>query len=367
MAEIEYYTWPDKIAGELSGKKHVVHGMWTPSGYFHIGNSRTELFIPGLVHKALLDKGLKSTQNLLVDDFDDFDKVPSGFDKDKFAEFLGKPLVNVPSPVSGYDSWSEYFKEDMASAIDKFDLSPNIISSYNAYKKGVYNDAIKIVLDKARSVRDVWVRITKSEKPVDWLPIIIVCENCGKSATTVGTGWDGKKLKYACSNDRDYCKSCGYEGEVEPKDGKAKLPWRIHWSACWYIYGTTFESAGKDHFTKGGSVDTSRAFCKEIFGKEPPTQVPAEFIQLGKEKISGSRGNVITMHDWLNIAEPELLRFLMLSYQPNTVIDFDLKSNKLFLLADRYDRVERIYFGEKIDDKKKESQAKREYELSQIA
>ncbi|MFH0832283.1 MAG: hypothetical protein V1900_00980, partial [Candidatus Aenigmatarchaeota archaeon] len=47
--------------------------------------------------------------------------------------------------------------------------------------------------------------------------------------------------------------------------------------------------------------------------------------------------------------------------------DFDLKSNKLFLLADRYDRVERIYFGEKIDDKKKESQAKREYELSQIA
>ena len=64
-------------------------------------------------------------------------------------------------------------------------------------------------------------------------------------------------------------------------------------------------------------------------------------------KISGSSGNVISLKDWLEFEEPELLRFMMISYKPKTVINFDLHSNKFFLLADRYDEAERVFFDKK--------------------
>jgi lysyl-tRNA synthetase class 1 len=365
--KIEYYTWPDKIAGMLAAsKKNVLHGMWTPSGYFHIGNARSELITPLLVRKALEDEGIKAVQNLFVDDFDDFDKIPAGLGVDKgFSQYLGLPLREVPSPFPGYDSWAEYFTADLKSALEKFGISLNVISSYDNYKSGKYDEAIKIVLDNSRKIRDLWVKITGGDKPEDWIPVMPVCEKCGRASTTVATSWDGSVLKYECSSDRNYCKACGYSGELKPGKGNVKLPWRVHWVVGWYVYGTTFEIAGKDHFTKGGSVDTCQAMLREIFKREPPLQMPGEFIQINGEKMSGSRGNSITMHDWLDIAEPELLSFMILSYQPNTVIDFDLQSNKLFLLHDRYDRAERVYFGEKSGNEKQENQLKREYALSQ--
>src|SRR3989344_9504120 len=93
---IEYFTWADKIAGELlkRGKKHVVHGMWTPSGHFHIGNARGEFLVPAMVARAVKDTGGSAKFNFLSDDFDDMDKVPEGLgvDKEKYRDFLGKPL-----------------------------------------------------------------------------------------------------------------------------------------------------------------------------------------------------------------------------------------------------------------------------------
>ena len=368
--KVEYYTWPDKVAGELAkrGKKHVLHGMWTPSGYFQIGNARTELITQVLLKKSLEDSGLEVVQNFFFDDFDDFDKIPAGIDLDReeFSKHLGLPLREVPSPVSGFNSWAEYLEEDVRIALDKFGITPNIISCYDSYKSGKYDEAILIVLNNARKIRDLWIKISGSEKPENWIPVMPVCEKCKRASTTVATEWDGTKLKYECSNDRDYCKSCGHSGEFVPGKGNVKLPWRIHWAAGWYIFGTTFETGGKDHFTKGGSVDTSSAIVREIFKKDPPYLMPAEFLQLGGKKISGSKGNVITLNDWTEFAEPELLKFLILSYQPNTGINFDLRSNKLFLLYDRYDKAEQAFFSSDNNDKTT-LQMKREYELSQIS
>jgi len=75
----------------------------------------------------------------------------------------------------------------------------------------------------------------------------------------------------------------------------AKLPWRLHWAATWHIYGTTYETAGKDHFASGGSVETGHAFCTQIFKSEPPLQTPTEFLLVDDTKLSGSTGNVISL------------------------------------------------------------------------
>ncbi len=366
-SEIEYYLWVDKVVDalkEMNVKKHVVNGMWTPSGFFHIGNARAELMVPGFVHQGLRDNGLNAENNLIIDDFDDFDKIPEGIEikKEEFEQYLGKPLINVPSPVEGFNSWVDYFSDGVVSVIKDFGFNPSIRSSYDAYKKGLYDDVIKKVLDNADEIRQIWKDITKSIKPKGWFPVMIVCENCGKSSTTKVTSWDGKEVEYICNQDRDYAKGCKHKSKVRPEKGRAKLPWRLHWPATWSIYHTTFETGGKDHFAAGSSVDTGRAFCRQIFNSNPPYQIPTEFLMVDDVKLSGSSGNVISLKDWLNFAEPELLRYMMASYKPQTVINFDLHSNKFFLLADRYEEAERAYF-EKKDEKEAE---KREKQLTEI-
>ncbi len=373
-SEIEYYLWVDKVVDalkEMHVKKHVVNGMWTPSGFFHIGNARAELMVPGFVHQGLRDNGLNAENNLIIDDFDDFDKIPEGIEikKEEFEQYLGKPLINVPSPAEGFNSWVDYFSDGVVSVIKDFGFNPTIRSSYDAYKKGLYDNAIKKVLDKADEVRQIWKDITKSMKPKGWFPVMIVCENCGKSSTTKVTSWNGKEVEYICNQDRDYAKGCKHKGKVRPEKGRAKLPWRLHWPATWSIYHTTFETGGKDHFAAGSSVDTGRAFCKQIFNSTPPYQIPTEFLMVDNIKLSGSTGNVISLKDWLNFAEPELLRYMMASYKPQTVINFDLHSNKFFLLADRYEEAERAYFeknGKEDKAEKRERQLIEIYKFSQV-
>ena len=372
-SELEYYLWVDKVVDalkEMNIKKHVVNGMWTPSGFFHIGNARAELMVPGFVHQNLKDNGLNAESNLIIDDFDDFDKIPEGIKikKEEFEQYLGKPLINVPSPVEGFKSWVDYFSDGVVSAMKDFGFNPTIRSSYDAYKKGLYDDAIKKVLDNADEIRQIWKDITKAIKPKGWFPVMIVCENCGKSSTTKVTSWDGKEIEYICNQDRDYANGCKHKGKVRPEKGRAKLPWRLHWPATWSIYHTTFETGGKDHFAAGSSVDTGRAFCEKIFKSTPPYQIPTEFLMVDDIKLSGSAGNVISLKDWLNFAEPELLRYMMASYKPQTVINFDLHSNKFFLLADRYEEAERAYFEKKgkKEAEKREKQLTEIYKFSQV-
>ena len=250
--------------------------------------------------------------------------------------------------------------------MENFGVKPNIISSYDSYKKGLYDKAIKIILDNAEEVRKIWMDISRSEKPKGWLPVMPVCENCGRSTTTKAMEWDGKKVSYSCSQEREYAKPCRHKGEMKPEKGNVKLPWRIHWAATWYIHGTTFETAGKDHFAAGSSVETGQAFCRKILKKEPPLQIPTEFLLIDNTKLSGSSGDVISLKDWLGFAEPELLRFMMASYKPQTVINFDLHSNKFFLLADRYDESERVFFGKEKKEEKREKQLKKIYAFSQV-
>lgn len=369
-SKIDYYIWVDKIVDILKKrkvKKHVVHGMWTPSGFFHIGNSRAELLIPGFVHKNLISNGLKSEHNFFIDDFDDFDKIPEGIKvkKEEFESYLGKPLRHVPSPVGEFNSWADYFANEVTSVLDDFGLEPNIKSSYDSYKNGLYDKAIKTVLDKAEEVRKIWNDVVKSNKPKGWSPVMVVCEKCGKSATTKVVSWNGKEVEYLCTQNRDYVDGCRHRGKLKPEKGNAKLPWRLHWAATWHLYGTTYETAGKDHFAAGGSVESGQIFCKEIFKSIPPLQTPTEFLLVDDAKLSGSKGNVISLKDWLEFAEPELLRFMMASYKPQTAINFDLHSNKFFLLADRYEEAEMAFFDKK-EKEKREKQLTEIYKFSQV-
>lgn len=357
--------WADAVVDGLlkrERKEYVCEGMWTPSGHCHIGNARTEIFTPYCVCDALLNRGYKAKQNFIIDDFDAVRKIPLdlGLTDEQKKEYLGHPCALAPSPVSGYKTWAEAFVAPLKEAIGEFGVKLNIQSAHETYKSGKLNDLIKISLDHAKEIVAVWNRISGAEKPSTFLPIQVFCDSCGRIFFTEATSWDGKEVEYSCKN-------CNNKGKKSPLNGNAKLHWRVHWAAFWVLNKVDFESAGKDHFSRGGSVDVGHAMMREVFKTPPPYQIPTEFVQIKGAKMAGSVGNVINLQDWLEVASPELFRYLNLSYKPNKVIEFSFNDNSFVLLNDRFERAERIYYGkETAENKKIEVQLKRAYELSKI-
>jgi lysyl-tRNA synthetase class 1 len=116
---------------------------------------------------------------------------------------------------------------------------------------------------------------------------------------------------------------CGHAGRTSPFGGRAKLPYNVEWAAKWSMFGVTIEPAGKDLSTAGGSRERSDAIAREVFEREPPRNVPYEFLNIGGRKMSTSRGHGAAAHRMAEVIPPEQLRLLFLRPRPNHAIDFD--------------------------------------------
>ena len=175
-----------------------------------------------------------------------------------------------------------------------------------------------------RSARSIGASPT-SNHPDEWHPLFVICENCGRIGTTIVTGWDSERgvVRYECRADLvTWAAGCGHSGEVSPFGGRAKLPYNVDWAAKWDLFGVTIEPAGKDLSTAGGSRDRSDAIAREVFGNEPPLNVPYEFLNIGGRKMSTSKGVGASAAQMAEVVPPEQLRLLFLRPRPNTAIEF---------------------------------------------
>ena len=124
-----------------------------------------------------------------------------------------------------------------------------------------------------------------------------------------------------------------------PFGGAAKLPWNLEWAAQWRLFGVTIEPCGKDLSTAGGSRDRSDAIAREVFEREPPLNVPYEFLNIGGKKMSTSKGRGAAAHTIAEVIPPEQLRFLFLRPRPNQAIEFDPEgTDAIPRLFDEFDR-----------------------------
>ena len=112
-------------------------------------------------------------------------------------------------------------------------------------------------------------------------------------------------------------RGCGFHGRVAPFGGRAKLVWNVDWAARWGLVGATIEGCGKDLATAGGSRDRADAISRRVFEREPPLNVPYEFLNIGGKKMSTSKGTGAAAHEIADAAAAELLRFLFLRHRPN--------------------------------------------------
>jgi lysyl-tRNA synthetase class 1 len=208
------------------------------------------------------------------------------------------------------------------------------------YPTGAMDGFIRTALDRAATVRAIYRRVANVQHSDTWHPLSIVCESCGRVGTTIVTKWDGERVFYECRPDLvTWAGGCGHTGWVSPFGGRAKLPWNLEWAAQWSLFGVTIEPCGKDLSTAGGSRDRSDAIAREIFEREPPLNVPYEFLNIGGKKMSTSKGRGAAAHEIADVVPPEQLRFLFVRPRPNQVIEFEPEgTDAIPRLFDEFDK-----------------------------
>ncbi|MFH1863550.1 MAG: lysine--tRNA ligase, partial [bacterium] len=286
--------WADKIASEIikSGKykPYWVDDMKTPSGYSHIGSLMGPV-IHSCIYRVLKEAGINVNFTFVINDFDHADSLSPEL-KGKYGKYLGMSLKMIPSPDPKYKNLADLFKADFISSIQNLGVEARILSSWEMYHQGKFDEAIKLALDNSEKIQDIYQKVSGSaKKKAGWLPFQVICEKCQKLGTTKVYTWDGKEVSYKCEpNLVTWAEGCGHEGKISPFGGKGKLPWKVDWAAHWKVIGVTIEGAGKDHASAGGSYDIAMTICKEVFGYSQPYKLPYEFILIGGKKMSSSKG-----------------------------------------------------------------------------
>jgi len=192
------------------------------------------------------------------------------------------------------------------------------------YATGDVDPFIRTALDRAEVVRDIYRRVSRVERPEGWLPVHVICPTCGKVGTTLARDWDGETVAFDCLPDLvTWASGCSTSGRIAPFGGAAKLPWNLDWAVQWSMFGVTIEPCGKDLATAGGSRDRSDAIAREVFDREPPLNLPYEFLNIGGRKMSSSKGRGAAAHEIAEVVPAEQLRLLMVRPRPNHAIEFD--------------------------------------------
>jgi lysyl-tRNA synthetase class 1 len=274
---------------------------------------------------------------------------------------MGIPIYIAPSP-DGKGTFGEYFGNKLLKIFKTLGINAEIYLASVYYKKGVYNDAIKVVLDNAQKVRKVYEDMYKKQIAKDWYPLQVICPKCGKLGTTKVTGWDGKEVDYICLPDLvKWAQGCGTKGKMSPFNGNAKMPFKVEWAAKWWTFGITIEGAGKDHASAGGTYDVARKICKDVFGVQPPLKIPYEHFLSGGKKMSSSKGLGLTGEELLEVLTPVAARFLMIKTEPNRAVEFEPKNTDIIpKVYDDYQKSAKAYFEKTGED------TARAFELSQI-
>jgi lysyl-tRNA synthetase class 1 len=346
--------WADEIVRSMPREvAHTVHDSKTPSGTVPISALRGPV-ITDAVFRAFTQNGLSVRFLYGIDDMDPMDAATMKLNE-QLAPHMGKPLWSIPAP-DGTGDYASYHASRYLATFAGLGIVPETYRVRDIYREGRFDASIDLVLQRADRVREVYRSVANVKRPADWLPLQVICENCGRIGTTYPRDYDGKTVAYECLVDRAalgrddelvrWASGCGHTGRLSPFGGRAKLPYNVEWCAKWDVFNVTWEEAGKDLMTAGGARERSNALFRAVWEKEPPAGITHEFFNLGGKKMSTSKGVGAAAHEIVEIYPAELVRFLMLRTPPQRHVDFDPSGLTLPRLMDDYDRAADAYIAE---------------------
>ncbi len=283
-------------------RKIIFQTGYGPSGLPHIGTfgevARTSMMINALNHIQEIESNLIT----FSDDMDGLRKVPENIPNSKILEDnLGKPLTDIPDPFGKYKSFGEHNNEKLKEFLNQFNFKYNFKSSTENYKKGNFNHSLERVLEKYDEIMNIILPTLGKERQKTYCPFLPICPETGKVLEIPLLEMNKKKYTLIFDNK-------GKKLESKIINGNCKLQWKVDWAMRWFTFDVDFEMYGKDLIE---SAILSNKICK-ILGKTPPNGFAYElFLDEKGEKISKSKGNGISIEQWLRYASPESLSLYM--------------------------------------------------------
>lgn len=298
-----------RLKGQLPDKGYVLFQTgYGPSGLPHIGTfgevARTTMVRHAF--EALTD--MPTRLIAFSDDMDGLRKVPDNIDNKAALEpHLGKPLTSIPDPFGTHESFGHHNNARLQAFLDDFGFDYEFKSSTEAYKAGEFDATLLKILENYEKIINVILPTLGEERRKTYSPFLPICPKTGivLQAPVLERNVDAGTIVY---EEED-----GSKTETLVTGGKCKLQWKADWAMRWVALETDYEMSGKDLID---SVRLSSAIAR-IMGAVPPAGFTYElFLDENGEKISKSRGNGLSMEEWLRYAPPESLSQFM--YQKPT-------------------------------------------------
>ncbi len=310
-------AWPFEEARKLAAryadrkpeKGYVLFETgYGPSGLPHMGTFG-EVARTTMVRQAFrrMRPDLPTRLFAFSDDMDGFRKVPDNVpNRDMLAQHLHKPLTRVPDPFGKFESFGHHNNAMLRDFLDRFGFDYEFQSATDWYTSGRFDRALLKVLERYDEIMAVMLPTLGEERQATYSPFLPISPTTGRvlqvpilerkldAGTIVFEDEDGRKV------------------EVPVTGGHCKLQWKPDWAMRWFALEVDYEMAGKDLIP---SVELGQKICR-ILGGAPPEGFNYElFLDEKGQKISKSKGNGLTMEEWLRYAPAESLS-LYLFHKP---------------------------------------------------
>jgi lysyl-tRNA synthetase class 1 len=306
-------AWPfeeaRKIVARLKkrAKDEVIFETgYGPSGLPHIGTfgevARTTMVRHAF--RVLTDDKVKTRLIAFSDDMDGLRKVPDNIpNKDLVAAHLNKPLTKVPDPFGTHPSFGAHNNARLRAFLDQFGFDYEFLSSTECYASGQFDATLLKVLERFDAVMEIMLPSLREERAQTYSPFLPISPRTGEVLQVPIIAHDAK------------AGTITYE-DPETKEpvttlvtgGRTKLQWKPDWAMRWVALGVDYEMAGKDLID---SVKLSSEICRALGGTPPEGFNYELFLDEKGQKISKSKGNGLTIDEWLRYASPESLSLFM--------------------------------------------------------
>lgn len=309
-------AWPFEEARKLvkrfpGGKRDAAGNLvpvlfetgYGPSGLPHIGTFQ-EVLRTTLVRRAYetLTGGHPTRLVAFSDDMDGLRKVPDNVpNKQVLAEKLGHPLTRIPDPFGKFENFAHHNNAMLCDFLNRFGFEYEFVSASDRYNSGAFDDALKNVLAKYDAIMDIMLPTLREERRKTYSPVLPISEKSGEVLQVPVEVVDAEAGLVRFED----------QGEVVVQSilgGKSKLQWKVDWAMRWCALGVDYEMCGKD---LTDSVTQSGRITQVLGGKRPEGLIYELFLDENGEKISKSKGNGLTIEQWLEYGSEESLGFYL--------------------------------------------------------
>ena len=313
----EARAWPFEEARRIVRRLQTLNGSadktvifetgYGPSGLPHIGTFG-EVARTAMVRHAfeVLTEGRRKTRLICFsDDMDGLRKVPDNVpNRDMLAQYLDKPLTSVPDPFgSEHPSFAHHNNARLRRFLDQFGFDYEFYSATESYQAGLFDETLLKMLKAYDEVMDIILPTLGPERRQTYSPFLPISVATGKVLQVpMLERHPGKGTVVYVDPDT------GKRVETAVTGGRVKCQWKADWALRWTALGVDYEMCGKDLID---SVTLSSKICRALGGTPPENFIYELFLDQDGGKISKSKGNGLTIEEWLTYASPESLALFM--------------------------------------------------------